>query len=555
MKSGSKATSANKFTLKPKFSQEEGTMSHIQVALFDKSPIIKKMLSHCLHYFATDIQSFSNLQEFLIESQKKETQTKNISAIFVDWEMQQEDQPIFYQLQKQFKDIPLVLLYRSNFLPKVNELSKEDFPYRIPKPINPKEVRELFMQLIPRAKKSPIHAFLQFPKTEIDKQPIQKTKDFLPGSAQTSPVETKTGAIQSGETALPKKSLGGDIIEKTLTGIKKLMQKPAEETKSVLDTLSKQSQTITSKSKSPRDTLSKQTKTMTSKPTPEEIKTLSQKTAILPQKSHPNYTAIKPLGAQNLADPASKELMSPDPKKSSQPQSQQDSPNPSLQNSPSQPSASPSLASQKSPTQAPLAQQNSDQKEQESQKPLDKALPASDPSHLAKASPAKENLEGQNLSANTATSKVASEKEQIGTEQTGTKKMKGPAIDKDNLGLNEDTKNDLAPMAIKSSFDTKSQKGGFQSEEQILAFFEKYKDSLQFQKILEKVLKAEIKDIIQNLLEGAEVKALLQEPLEAFKASQQFKQRVEKEISAYVQKELPLIIKSCVQEEIKKIIN
>ena len=502
-------------------------MSHIQVALFDKSPIIKKMLSHCLHYFATDIHSFSTLQEFLLESQKEETQTKNISAIFVDWEMQQEDQPIFYQLQKQFKDIPLVLLYRSNFLPKVNKLSKEDFPYRIPKPINPKEVRELFIQLIPQAKKSPIHAFLQFPKTEIDKQPIQKPKDFLSSSAQTHP----------GGNTSSKKSLRGEIIEKTLTGIKKLIQKPAEETKSLLDTLVNQTDTATSKSKDDGDTLSKQTKTMISKPTPKEIKTLSQKTSIVTQKSHPNYTAIKPLGTQNLADPASKELMSPDPQKSSQiqsSQSQQDSPNPSLQNSPSQPSASPSLASQKFPTQAP---------------------PASDPSHLAKAPPVKENLEGQNLSANTANSKVDPEKEQIGTEQTGTKKMKGPAIDKDNLGLNEDTKNDLAPMAIKSSFDTKSQKGGFQSEEQILAFFEKYKDSLQFQKILEKILKAEIKDIIQNLLEGAEVKALLQEPLEAFKASQQFKQRVEKEISAYVQKELPLIIKSCVQEEIKKIIN
>ena len=402
-------------------------MSSIQVALFDKSPIIKKMLSHCLHYFATDIQSFSTLQEFLIESQKKEQPTKKISAIFVDWEMQQDDQPLFYHLQKQFKEIPLVLLYRSSFLPQVKDLSKDQVPYRIQKPINPKEVRDLFGQLIPQAKKSPIHSFLQFPKTELEKKQELIQKD---GNLQSVPFPTNQGA-----SAVSKKSLIGGTIEKTLTEVKKLIQKSTEETKSSVDTLSHQTTTVTSKSKT------------------EESKTLSQK------------------------------------------------------------------------------------------KPDQKGIEL-------KAPPAKPNLESKNLSANTQ----AKPPEPSSVKEQASSTTVGKAIDKDNLGLNEDTKNDLAPMAIKSSFDTKSQKSGFENEDQVVAFFEKYKDSLQFQKILEKVLKAEIKNVIQKLLNGAEVSSLLKEPLQDFKEGHQFKQWVEKEISAYVQKELPLVIKSCVQQEIKKII-
>ena len=138
--------------------------------------------------------------------------------------------------------------------------------------------------------------------------------------------------------------------------------------------------------------------------------------------------------------------------------------------------------------------------------------------------------------------------------KTGPIPLGGQKLDKNNLRLNEDTKNELAPMAIKSSFDTKSKKNLFESEEQILDFFKKYKDSLNFQQVLEKVLKEEFQNVVENLLKGAEVNKLLKEPLQDFKESHQFKELVEKEISSYVKKELPFIIKSLLEEEIKKII-
>ena len=218
-------------------------MSQIQVALFDKSPIIKKMLSHCLHYFAADIHSFLTLEEFLIDLQKRSRNVEDFNAIFVDWEISQGNEPLIYHLQKQFNNTTLILLYRSDF---DSEIPKS-IPYRIKKPINPKEVRDLFTQVVPALKKSNIHSSLEFPKTKVEKQ--EEEKKVLESQSSKSPEEG---------------TLIKSIVEKTSTGITNLIKKTTEKSKHGFETLTKQ--TFIPKSNKSADALTTNTETTIEEP-------------------------------------------------------------------------------------------------------------------------------------------------------------------------------------------------------------------------------------------------------------------------------------------------
>ena len=128
-------------------------------------------------------------------------------------------------------------------------------------------------------------------------------------------------------------------------------------------------------------------------------------------------------------------------------------------------------------------------------------------------------------------------------------------FDKDDINIDEDTQNDLAPMAIKSSVSpTKKPEESSLTKQDLFHVFNKYKDSLEFQKLMEKVLSEHVQATVAEVLRKDSVKDILQKPLEDFKESDHFKQLVEKEISQYLQKQLPLVIKKIVENEIRKIV-
>ena len=134
-------------------------------------------------------------------------------------------------------------------------------------------------------------------------------------------------------------------------------------------------------------------------------------------------------------------------------------------------------------------------------------------------------------------------------------KKEGKTFDKDNIDIDEDTQNDLAPMAIKSSSQPEIKlESSSLTKQDIQRAFDKYKDSLEFQKMMEKTLSEHVQEVVAGILKEDSVSSILKKPLEDFKESDQFKLLVKKEISQYIQKQLPFVIKRIVENEIKKII-
>lgn len=131
-------------------------------------------------------------------------------------------------------------------------------------------------------------------------------------------------------------------------------------------------------------------------------------------------------------------------------------------------------------------------------------------------------------------------------------------VDKEDINIDENTQNDFAPIAIKSSIPQPEQPSisvnAPLSEKDILRVLKKYKDSLEFQELMEKVLSEYAKKTVANILHEDKVTDLLQQPLTEFKESQKFRELVEQQIIHYVQKQLPSVIKEIVEQEIKKII-
>ena len=131
-------------------------------------------------------------------------------------------------------------------------------------------------------------------------------------------------------------------------------------------------------------------------------------------------------------------------------------------------------------------------------------------------------------------------------------------FDKSNLVLNEDTKNDLAPMAIKSHESKKTSLNSL-SEEQILEVLKKYKDSLEFRKLMESTLSDYAKELVKSLLEPEHTKSFIKESMKDFQAGETFKKQVDEElrlqIKDYLTEELPIQVKTVIQKQIKKILS
>lgn len=131
----------------------------IQVGLLDESEIIKKMLSHCLHYFVVNIHAFKTWDECLLY-----TNNEKLSILFVDWDMLSGKTRLIDLVRENLSSIPAVLMYRQDSAFEISQKDSEFAPHRLTKPLNPKQAREIFSKLVPQINESSIHSFLQFPK-------------------------------------------------------------------------------------------------------------------------------------------------------------------------------------------------------------------------------------------------------------------------------------------------------------------------------------------------------------------------------------------------------
>ena len=575
----------------------------IHVALIDKSEIIHKMLTHCLHYFTVQVSRFDSLESCLLGCQDNKP-----SLVFIDWEMQKENQPLVYTAMEQFQSIPVVLLYRHTLLQEVYNASfVKKIPYRITKPINPKEVRDVCNHLIPELKNSTLHSFLKFPKTDSEKKKEQaektaqavstqkkedmekpKTKSFIgnliektglfkmpspeeiesaeefPDPEVDSPVSQATPPKAPGlqtETGLTSQSKGSAV-----SPVATPPKAPGFQTETGLTSQSKGSAVspVATPPKAPgfqtETGLTSQSKGSAVSPvaTPPKAPGFQTETGLTSQSKgsavSPVATPPKAPGFQTetgLTSQSKGSAVSPATTPPKAPGFQTET---GLTSQSKGSAVSPAAAPPKAPgfqTETGLTSQSKGP----AVSPV--ATPPKAPgfqtetgltSVVSGASPKGKEPGVKSASPLQNSPPPLSPK----VEKAG----KAPRFNKEDIKLDEDTKNDLAPMAMKSAdpVGNKSRQGGMLSEKDILYVFNKYKDSLEFQKLMEKTLAGYAQSVVTGVLKGDSVKGILEKSLEDFKESVPFKQLIEKEISKYIQTQLPIVIKSVVETEIKKII-
>lgn len=138
----------------------------LNIALIDKSEIIKKMLSHSLHYFGAEIHRFENLASF--------PKNESFDLIFIDWDLKMGTQPLALMAQEQIKQTPIVVLHRDS-----QDTQLEKFHHQLKKPINANLTRELTAQLVPKVNQLKIHKFLQYPSSTLEESssPMEEKKE------------------------------------------------------------------------------------------------------------------------------------------------------------------------------------------------------------------------------------------------------------------------------------------------------------------------------------------------------------------------------------------
>ncbi|MCZ0933111.1 MAG: hypothetical protein OXJ52_08165 [Oligoflexia bacterium] len=477
----------------------------IHVALIDKSEIIHKMLLHCLYYYTVQAHRFDSLKEYL-----EKFHDKKPSLVFVDWDIKQGDQALIYTAKEQFHPVPFVLLYRQTAEKELSGLSKDQVPYRVKKPINPKEVRDVCAELIPELKDSVLHSFLKFPKSEEEKRQEQS-------QPAPSPLKQKETAENQEKTEDKTKSFIENLIEKT-----GLFKMPSPEEIESAEEFPDPNEDSSSSSLNPPTGQGFQTATgltsAVSSSLSSKNKSATAKAPDSSKKSSPNlHSKVETVGT-TLTDRTA---------------------------------LTTKTIPQKLDSPMPKSKETSARKQKSVSSP-------EKPVNLEKATGKGFQTATGLTSApsNLKSGAVIPEKQGSGSSQEiDSKAMKAGRFNKEDINIDENTQNDLAPMAIKSSpaAGKKPEQQSF-GKKDLLQVFNKYKDSLEFQKLMEKTLAEYAQDAVAGVLKGDSVKSILQKPLEDFKESAQFKQLIEKEISQYVRAQLPLIIKSIVEKEIKKII-
>ena len=134
-------------------------------ALIDRSEIVQKMLSHCLHYLPVEVLRFDSL-----EASQSHFSDKKSDIVFIDWEIKKGDEAAIYSAIEEMKPVPVVLLYRAGLNIPVDSISSSQIPYKIKKPLDPKIVRDILVKLVPQIREFKIHSFLRFPKSKEEKE-------------------------------------------------------------------------------------------------------------------------------------------------------------------------------------------------------------------------------------------------------------------------------------------------------------------------------------------------------------------------------------------------
>jgi len=137
----------------------------LYAALIDRSEIVQKMLSHCLHYFPVEVLRFDSL-----EASQSHFSEKKPDIVFIDWEIKKGDTAAVYSAIEEMKPVPVVMLCRAGPNVSVDSISSSQIPHKIKKPLDPKTVRDILVKLVPQVAEFKIHSFLKFPKNKEEKE-------------------------------------------------------------------------------------------------------------------------------------------------------------------------------------------------------------------------------------------------------------------------------------------------------------------------------------------------------------------------------------------------
>ena len=121
----------------------------LQVALIDKSEIVKKILSHSLHYFGANVHRFETLEDFPSEA--------DFDLVFIDWDIKIGECPLALMARAQIPKTPIVILHQNS-----GDSQLKQFP-NVKKPMDANLIRELTAQLVPKVNQLKIHKFLKYP--------------------------------------------------------------------------------------------------------------------------------------------------------------------------------------------------------------------------------------------------------------------------------------------------------------------------------------------------------------------------------------------------------
>ena len=503
-----------------------------QVALIDKSEIVRKMLSHCLQYFSAEVSRFDNL-----EACQSHFKAKKPEIVFMDsGEIKEGGKSLIDSAMLTFKPAPVVLLYREDYASQ-NVLTMGQIPHKIKKPLDPKAVRDVFTELIQEVKESKIHPFLRFPKTEEEKKSISQVELNTKGK-KTLEKSQVTGFFNQ-QTEKTKK-----FVEKTLSGVFKgkgqaVLQNIQKKEMSQEKTPVKTSEALAhSPGEKPHDSEALASSPGSKTPVTSEALATSPGSKTHASEALVSSSGEKPLvtGSETLVLSQKQPVLEkrPFPEQSSASYSQTDKEDYKTNK----------VLKEKPSPKKPHSQTNKEDYEDTviEKRPFPEEKTAySDLNQHKKPHSNLKSKEVKSSSSNVENSDLSHVK-----------------IKKEDINIDENTQNDLAPMAIKSSGSysgkTSAIKNLVLSDKDILRVVNKYKDSLEFQELMEKLFSDYIKGAVLSVLQNHKTEDIMGQVLKDFKEADHFKQLVEGEISQYVKKHLPEVIQEIVEREIQKII-
>ena len=537
----------------------------IYAALIDRSEIVQKMLSHCLYYFAVEVLRFDSFEE-----SRPNLSDKKPDIIFVDWSLKKGNKAVVYSVIEEMKQTPVVLLYRSAEVDQVNAIPDDEIPRKIKKPLNPKTVRDILMELVPKAKESRIHPFLKFPKTEkkVEDVPESHTNQNIEGRIAVPKsssveqdklqVETTHGPLDNRNKEQIQTPAGQQTLKETRTA-----QEPPKSISVPKSDFVEQDKLQIETLHGPLNNENKEkTQTLLEQPSLKETRIAEElsKSIAIPKSGSADQgklqveTLHSPLSGKEQAQSFSKQTSLKEtrtaeelPKSIVVPKSSSVDQNKlqveTLQSPLSGKEQPQALSKHQSPekmrpqTLRDIDVLKQDKVEKSSQKDFPQKFKSDEDKKINQAL----------IESEKTVSKILSEK------------YAKRKINKEDINIDENTQNDLAPLAIKpptsSTQGELSENQSFElSEKDILRVLNKYKDTLEFQELIEKVLSEYAKKTVTHILQNGKVTDLLQQPLNDFKESKKFRELVEQQIIKYVDRQLPLLIKDIVEQEIKKIL-